>query len=130
MRQIRKRIEALERKADREILEDALPYAIAYHLGGARRESEMVEGYARALGYKELTEFFKACGDLFRQAPDSVDTPSGIRARAGQAQYKLFAKFGYDMRRPRPAALANTAYRIFKSLPEELLTTIRSAHRK
>jgi hypothetical protein len=64
---------------------------------------------------------------LYRQAPD---TPSGIRARAGQAQYKLFAKFGYDMRRPRPAALANTAYRIFKSLPEELLTTIRSAHRK
>jgi hypothetical protein len=127
MRQILKRIEALERKADREILEDALPYAIAYHLGRARRESEMVEGYARALGYKELTEFFKACGDLFRQAPD---TPSGIRARAGQAQYKLFAKFGYDLRRPRPAALANTAYRIFKSLPEELLTTIRSAHRK
>jgi hypothetical protein len=31
---------------------------------------EMVEGYARALGYKDLTEFFKACEDLFREPPD------------------------------------------------------------
>jgi hypothetical protein len=130
MRQISKRLEALERKADREILEDALPFAIAYHLGGARHESEMVEGYARALGYKDLTEFFKACGDLFRKATDGVDTPSGIRARGGRAQYKLLAKFGCDLRRARPATLADTAYRIFRSLPEELLATMRSAHRK
>lgn len=130
MRQISKRIEALERKADKEILADALPYAIAYHLGGARHEPEIVEGYARALGYKDLTEFFKACEDLFREPPDSVDKPSGIRARAGRAQCKLLAKFGYDLRRPRQAALAKAAYRVFKSLPEELLATIRSAHRK
>lgn len=70
MQQISKRLKALERKADREILEDALPFAIAYHLGGARHELEMVEGYARALGYKDLTEFFKACEDLFREPPD------------------------------------------------------------
>jgi hypothetical protein len=130
MRQISKRIEALERKADKEILADAFPFAIAYHLGGARHESEIVEAYARALGYKDLTEFFKACGDLLRQPPDSVDKFSGIRARAGRAQCQLLAKFGYDLRRPRPAALASAAYRIFKSLPEELLATIRSAHRK
>jgi len=130
MRQISKRLEALEREADREILANAVPFAIAYYLGGARHESEVVHAYARALGYKDLGELCEAFADLLRQPPDSVDEPSGIRARAGRAQCKLLAKFGYDLRRARPAALADAAYRIVRSLPEELLTTIRSAHRE
>ena len=130
MRQISKRLEALERAADIEVLANALPFAIAYYLGGARHESEVVDAYARALGYKNLDEFCQAFADLLREPSDSVDEPSDIRARTRRAQCKLLAKFGYDLRRTRPAALADAAYRIVRTLPEEWLATIRSAHRE
>jgi hypothetical protein len=51
MQRILKRLEALERAADKEIFADAFPFAIAYYLGGAKDESEVVDAYARALGY-------------------------------------------------------------------------------
>jgi hypothetical protein len=130
MRQISKRLEALEREAGREVLANAFPFAVAYYLGGARHESEVVHAYARALGYKDLDEFCQAFADLLRQPSDSVDEPSGIRARVRRAQRKLLTKFGYDLRRARPAALADAAYRIVRSLPEEWHATIKSAHRK
>lgn len=57
MRRISKRLETLERAADREIFAEAFPFAIAYYLGGARDLSEATLGYARALGYKDQYEF-------------------------------------------------------------------------
>ena len=36
MRRIAKRLETLERAADKELFADAFPFAIAYYLGGAR----------------------------------------------------------------------------------------------
>jgi hypothetical protein len=119
--QISKRLEALERRADREILANVFSIAIAYYLGGARHLSEVVDAYAKALGYKDLAEY---CEALLRQS-DSVDEPSGLRARTHGAQCKLLAKFRYDPRRVRPAALADAAYRIVRTLPEEWLATIR-----
>ena len=81
MRQISKRLEALERDADKEIFANAFPYAIAYYLGGARHESEVLDAYARALGYNNFAEFFKACADLFREPPDSLANPGHPSAR-------------------------------------------------
>jgi hypothetical protein len=59
MRQISKRLEALERAADKEVLANAFPFAIAYYLGGARHESEVVDAYARAWVTKISTNFAK-----------------------------------------------------------------------
>jgi hypothetical protein len=129
MRQISKRLEALERAADKEVLANAFPFAIAYYLGGARHESEVVDAYARALGYKNLDEFCQAFADLLREPSDSVANRRTFE-RTRRAQCKLLAKSGYDLRRTRPAVLADAAYRIVRTLPEEWLATIKSGHRE
>jgi hypothetical protein len=124
-----KRIDALERAADKEVFADAIDFAVAYYIGGARHTSEVVDAYARALGYKDLHEFCQACADLLRQPSDSVANRR-IFERTCRARFQLLAKFGYDLRRARPAALADATYRIVRTLPEQWLTTLRSAHRK
>jgi hypothetical protein len=50
--------------------------------------------------------------------------------RAHQAQCELLAKFGYDVRRASPAALADARYRIVKTLPDKWLAKIKSEHRE
>jgi hypothetical protein len=131
MRRISKRLEALERAADREIFEDLFfPVAIAYHLGGAKDESDVLHAYARALGYQDLDELTRAFADLLCQPSDSVAERSDLRARADRAQLKLLAKFGYDPRRAPSAALADAPDRIMRSLPEEWRAIFRSAHRR
>jgi hypothetical protein len=130
MRQkISKRLEALERPADKEVFADAFPFAIAYYLGGARHESEVVDAYARALGYKDLEELCHAFADLLREPSDSVANRR-IFERTRRAQCKLLEKFGYDLRRASPAAVADALYRIIRTLPEEWLTRIKCAHRQ
>jgi hypothetical protein len=130
MRQkISKHLEALERAADKEVLADAFDFAVAYYIGGARHTSEVVEAYARALGYKDPHELCQALADLLREPSDSV-AYRRIFERTCRARFQLLAKFGYDLRRARPAALADAAYRIVRTLPEEWLATLRSAHRK
>jgi hypothetical protein len=125
--QISKRVDALERAADREFF---IPYAIAYYLGGAKHESEALVAYARALGYQDLEEFCQACADLLLQPSDREDRRWGIRARAQRAQGKLLAKFGYkDLHLASPAALADAADRMISALPEEWRALMRSAHR-
>jgi hypothetical protein len=130
MQRILKRLEALERAADKEIFADAFPFAIAYYLGGAKDESEFAHGYARALGYQNLDELCQALADLLLQPPGSTDGALGIRARTRRAQCELLAKLGYDLRRASPAALAEAPYRIIRTLPEEWRATIKSAHRE
>jgi hypothetical protein len=102
MPQISKRLEALERAADKEVLANAFSFAIAYYLGGARHESEVVDAYARALGYKNLDEFCQAFADLLREPSDSVANRRTFE-RTPRAQCNPLAKFGYDLRRTRPA---------------------------
>jgi hypothetical protein len=114
MQRILKRLEALERAADKEIFADAFPFAIAYYLGGAKDESEVVDAYARALGYQDLDELCQALADLLLQPPGSTDGALGIN----------------DLRRASPAALAEAPYRIIRTLPEEWRATIKSAHRE
>src|SRR5262249_49529717 len=97
-------------------------------LGGANHESEVLPAYVRALGYNGLDEFCQAFADLLRQPSEREDRHWGIRARTHQAQCKLLEKFGYDLRRASPADLADAAYRIMSTLPEEWRATIRSAH--
>src|SRR5262245_44075264 len=95
MRRILKRLEALERAADREIFADAFSFAIAYHLGGARDLSEVMRAYAKALGYEDLHEFVRASAYLFRQESATLKERSAHEARIHQAQCELLAKFGY-----------------------------------
>jgi hypothetical protein len=52
-RQILRRLEALERAAETEVFANALPYAIAYDLDGAKHVSDGQQAYARALGYAQ-----------------------------------------------------------------------------
>jgi hypothetical protein len=130
MRQkISKRLEALERAADKEVFADAFDFAVAYYIGGARHMSEVVDAYARALGYKDLHELCRAFADLLRQPSDSVANRRTFE-RTRRVRCQLLAKFGYDLRRARPRALADATYRIVRTLPNEWLTTLRSAHRK
>jgi hypothetical protein len=130
MQRISKRLEALERAADKEIFAEAFPFAIAYYLGGARDLSEVTLGYARALGYKDLYEFCQASAYLFCQRLASVDGRAADEARIHRARCELLAMFGYDLRRARPAALTDARYRIVRTLPEEWLAKIKSDHRK
>jgi hypothetical protein len=129
MRRISKRLEALERAADKELFADAFPFAIAYYLGGARNLSEVACAYAKALGYKNLDELVGASAYLFGQ-PASLKERAAHEARIHRARCELLAKFGYDLRRKSPAALADAFYRIVRTLPEEWLGTIKSDHRK
>jgi hypothetical protein len=124
-----KRLEALEREADREALANAFPVAIAYYLGGARHMSEVGDAYAKALRYKDLDELCQAFADLLRQPSDSVANRRTFE-RTRRAQCQLLAKFGYDLSRASPAALADAFYPIVRTLPEEWLAALRSAHRK
>jgi hypothetical protein len=130
MRRILKRLEALERAADREIFADAFSFAIAYHLGGARDLSEVMRAYAKALGYEDLHEFVRASAYLFRQESATLKERAAHEARIHQAQCELLAKFGYDVRRASPAALADARYRIVKTLPDKWLAKIKSEHRE
>jgi hypothetical protein len=130
MRRFSKRLEALERAADKEIFADAFPIAIAYYLGGARDLSEVMHGYARALGYEDLDKFCQASAYLFSRRLESVDGRAAHEARIHRARCELLAKFGYDLRRARAAALADARYRIVRTLPEEWRATIKSMHRK
>src|SRR5262252_6250148 len=123
MRGILKRLETLERAAEKEIFAEAFPFAIAFYLGGAKDLSEVTHGYARALGYKDLDEFCRASAYLFCQRLESVDGRAAHEARVHRAQCELLAKFGYDLRRASPAALADAPYRIVRTLPEEWRAT-------
>jgi hypothetical protein len=129
MRRISKRLEALERAADKELFADSFPFAIAYYLGGARNLSEVTHAYAKALGYKDLDEFVGASAYLFRQQSASVKERAAHEARIHRAQSKLLAKFGYYARL-RPAALTHAFSRIMRTLPEDWLAAIKSLHRK
>jgi len=130
MQRISKRLETLERAADKEIFAEAFPFAIAYHLGGARDLSEVMLGYARALGYKDLYEFCQASAYLSCQRLASVDGRAAHEARIHRARCELLAMFGYDLRRKSPAALADAFYRIVRTLPEKWRAWIKSDHRK
>jgi predicted ATPase len=129
MQRISKRLEALERAAEKEVFANALAFAIAYYLGGAKDKSELVDAYARALGYQKLEELCQGFADFLRQASGSVDGPSGIRMRTYRARRRLFTKFGYDLDGAPPAAIANAIYRIVRTLPEEWHAMIKSAQR-
>lgn len=145
-RQISKRLKTLERAADTEVFSNALFYPIAYHPGGEKHVSEAPRAISRALGYHDLEELCRAFAALFRPSSYSLSRPSDLRTRAGQAQRKLLAKFGYDPQpgvarsyvpapiygdRPRPnPALADAAYRIVAPLPDEWRAAIKSAHRE
>jgi hypothetical protein len=130
MRRISKRLETLERAADKEIFAEAFLFAIAYHLGGARDLSEVTLGYARALGYKDLDEFVRASAYLFRQQTATLKERADHEERIHRARTELLAKFGYEVRRARPAALADARYRIVRTLPEKWLATFKSDHMK
>jgi hypothetical protein len=54
MQRISKRLEALERAADKEIFAEAFPFAIAYYLGGAREG--VAAGYPRLRNYRVFTQ--------------------------------------------------------------------------
>ena len=127
-KKISKRIEALQREADKEAFATRLCYAVAYYLGGARDPSEMVLGLIKAYGYRDHWEIAQALLDLRQQPSDSVANRR-THERIGRARCQLFAKFGYDLRRISPAALDDAAYRVVRTLPEEWLADIRSAHR-
>jgi hypothetical protein len=127
MRRISKRLEALERAADKEVFANAYPYALAYYLGGAKHESELTYAFARALGYKDLDQL---CEGVLHLLQRSTDGPLQLRARTSRALGELLAKFGYDLRRMSPAATADALYRIVKTLPEEWRAIIKSAHRE
>ena len=136
MPRISKRLEALERAADREIFDNAAPFAmaVAYYLGDAKDELDW-DAYGRVLGYQDPHEFWQALANevLANLAPlpsDMVDKSLDFRARVRRAESKLLAKFGYDLRRVNPAALRDAPYRIVRTLPEKWLVMIKSAYRE
>jgi hypothetical protein len=64
MRRILKRLERLEKAEDTDAFTNALDFAVAYYLGGAKDPSQMMDAHARALGYKNVEEFFDV-GEIF-----------------------------------------------------------------
>src|SRR4051812_46731819 len=88
MRRIAKRLEALERAANKEIFADAFSFAaaIAYYLGGARDRSEIMHGYARALGYKDLDQICQATAYLFFQQKERAGGRAAHEARIHRAR--------------------------------------------
>jgi len=67
---------------------------------------------------------------LFGKQSASLNERAAHEERIHQARTALLAKFGYDLRRARPAALADARYRIIKTLPDEWLATIKSLERE
>jgi hypothetical protein len=134
MRGISQRLDALDRAADKAIFDNAFPIAIAiaFYLGGATKQSEIFEAHARTLGYQDLDEYWQA---LIQALTDSLLPPSdrvgksrSFQARARRAESKLLAKFGYDLRRISPAALADAPYRIVRTLPERWRAMIKRVY--
>ena len=131
MRRISKRLDALERAADKEAFAHALPFAIAYYLGGERDPLEFVHGYARALGYKDEDELARGTLDLLLgRLVEGMDESAADEARVQRARCELLAKFGYDPRRISPAAVPDVCYRIAMTLPEKWRAMIKSLHRQ
>jgi hypothetical protein len=128
MRRISTRLELLEEIEDREAFAKAIPFAVAYYLGGAKYPSEVMDAYAKVLGYKDLDEFFDAFAKASVDESGHVTGIADIQARTRRAHYEIFAKFGYDLFRATPEGLADAIYRIVKTLPEEWRATIKSAH--
>ena len=104
MRQSLNRLDALERAADIEVFANAFPFAIAYYLGGARHASEVVDAYARALGYKNLERILPSVGGFVREPSDSLANRRTFEGALAEAHCKLFAKHGYDLRRHAPGS--------------------------
>src|SRR5205809_2093180 len=128
MRRIFKRLKLLEEVEDKEAFAKALPFAVAYYLGGAKHPLETMDAYARALGYKDLDKFFDAFANFSLDESGNVNGIADIRARTRRAHCKLFTRFDYDVCRASPEGLADAAYRIVKTLPEEWRATIKSVH--
>jgi hypothetical protein len=128
MRGILKRLERLEEAEDKEAFSNALDFAVAYYLGGAKDPLQVMDAHARALGYKNVEKFFDAFAKFSVDKSGHVTGIADIRARIRRAHCKLFAKFGYDFFRATPEGLADAAYRIVKTLPEEWRATIKSVH--
>jgi hypothetical protein len=130
MRRISKRLEALERAATKRSLQTRLPSPPPSHITSAAREACRTQDYARALGYRDLDQICQATAYLFSQQKERVGGRAAHEARIHRARCELLGKFGYDLRRARPAALADARYRIVRTLPEEWLAMIISAHRE
>ena len=129
-RQISRRLEALERAAEKEVFANALPYAVAYYLGGAKHFSDCPQAYDRALGYENLDEACRGFAELFVQSSDRLDRRLGILDRALRAHCKLFAKFGFDLRGANLAAWDDAATKIVRTLPKDWRAAITSADRE
>jgi hypothetical protein len=131
MPRISKRLEALERAADKEIFGDGFPVAmaIAYYLGGAKDERDW-DAYGRALGYQDPDEFWQALANqALANLAGRVDKSSDFQARVRRTESKLLVRFGYHLRRVRPAALRDAPYRIVSTLPEKWRALIKRAYR-
>ena len=84
-RQISRRLEALERAAETEVFANALPYAVAYYLGGAKHVSDGLQAYDRALGYENFDEACRGFAELFLQSSDRF-RPLGYLDRVRRAR--------------------------------------------
>jgi hypothetical protein len=128
-RQISRRLEALERAAETEVFANALTYAVAYYLGGAKHFSDALQAYGRALGYENFDEACRGFAELFIQSSDRF-RPLGHLDRVRRAQCKLFAKFGFDLRGADLAALDDAVTKIVRTLPKDWRAAIISADRE
>jgi hypothetical protein len=132
LKQILKRVEALERAADKELfaIDTMFPYAIAYYLGKAKHPSEAMDAYARTLGYQDFERMNQGFMEMRHRPFATLDSPFGPRARTWRARSKLITNFGFKLDGARPAALQDALYQIVGTLPEEWRAAIISGDRK
>ena len=93
-RQISRRLEALERAAETEVFANALPYAVAYYLGGAKHFSDGLQAYDRALGYENFDEACRACAERYVQLADRLDRELGNPSPSREVRFRARWKPG------------------------------------
>jgi len=96
MRNIGRRVEALERAAEKEsIVRRGRLKAIAYFLGGAKRPNEWFDGLARALGYPSWVAMSQPMAEEVAKGLARKDAePTVFCRRYVEAQRQLLQQFG------------------------------------
>jgi hypothetical protein len=122
-KRISKRLKRLERAVEKDIFQDAWPFAAAYYLGGANNFSKFPQAFAKALGYSDDRQLCQEFAKLIK------GESSDVRTRAHKAQRQLLAIVrSHD--RASLAEAKDAIDRIVRTLPEDWRAEIKSADRE
>jgi hypothetical protein len=127
-RDIGRRVEALERAAEKEsIVRCGRLQAIAYFLGGAKRPNERFDGLARALGYPSWVAMAQPMAEEVAKALARKHAePTEFYGRYVNALRQLLQQFGDRGALTTAARQKEAIYKIIMRLPEDWITCIKA----